>query len=163
MARCKAEQEKDDNPNRPGYCRAVCKGKIRPAELTILKLEDLEKNDMAPKNDKRGKCESCGEVNLQLHPANDKQMCGKCRTIYSNAKNWLPIIESALADIYPEKYGISPVSIDDKDEQINSYWETMHQIRLLVGASEPTDNVVSMIEEYVLGFDDQRVKIDNVN
>jgi hypothetical protein len=41
-SRCKKEQEKDDNPNRPGYCRAVCKGKIWLEELTILKLEDME-------------------------------------------------------------------------------------------------------------------------
>ena len=80
-----------------------------------------------PKKDKRGECESCGDV-LQLRLSNGMQVCGKCSTIYSNTRNWLPIVEASLVYFYPERYGVEALSnpdavvvkgiVDDKTEAL---------------------------------------------
>ncbi len=84
---------------------SVCKGKTPPDKLTIIDLK-MEINDMQPKKDKRGACEACGDV-LLLKLSNGKQLCGKCSTIYSNTRNWLPVVEASLIYFYPERYGVS--------------------------------------------------------
>lgn len=108
---------------------AVCRGSHRPVGLEIIPLATLahtvvikqsllartkkttkkqahEGNTMAVKKDTRGTCAACNEPNMQLKSnVGGKQLCGKCNTIYSNARNWLPIVEQALADTYPGKYG----------------------------------------------------------
>jgi len=83
------------------FC-TVCMGKMPPEKLTIM---DLKKEGKMAKGSPRGTCDCCDEKNLLLRSVGDKNMCGKCSTIYSNARNWLPVVEMALADIYPSKYG----------------------------------------------------------
>lgn len=98
---------------------STCKGEIMPPNLTIIDLK-METNNMAS----RGTCEACEERNVELRPRGDRQLCGKCRTIFSNTANWLPVVEMALAEIYPEKYGpggaafesatVAQVAVDEK-------------------------------------------------
>jgi len=76
-------------------------------DLHRQRTEIKENTDMASK----GICEACEDHSLQLKPRGDKQLCGKCRTIFSNVANWLPVVEMALAEVYPEKYGPGAVII----------------------------------------------------
>jgi hypothetical protein len=106
--------------------------------------------DMYPKKDNRGTCEACGETNLQLKPSNGKRLCGKCTTIYSNARNWLSVVEQALADIYPEKYGEPSVAalgealkieVDSKVDAV------MKRIAVAVGYSgDDPDKLADQVE-----------------
>lgn len=105
---CRDTRKRELEPPRIGHEKkiksfcTVCMGKIPPEKLTII---DLKKEGKMAKGSPRGTCDCCDEKNLLLRSVGDKNMCGKCSTIYSNARNWLPVVEMALADIYPSKYG----------------------------------------------------------
>jgi hypothetical protein len=60
---------------------AACKGKKQPAELEIIKLENLT---MATK---RGICDSCREKGLTVSPNHGVLMCSTCKTIHSHVRN----------------------------------------------------------------------------
>lgn len=104
---CKATMQREIAPSLSGNEKSIkslcsiCRGKTPPSKLTIIDLK--KENDMQPKKDKRGACEACGDV-LLLKLSNGKQLCGKCSTIYSNTRNWLPVVEASLIHFYPERY-----------------------------------------------------------
>lgn len=60
---------------------------------------------MATKVSNRGTCDCCEDKNLVLRNNYGKKMCGKCAAMYSNVRNYLPIVEMALAELWPDKYG----------------------------------------------------------
>ena len=90
-----------------------CRGKIKPPKLKIVSPEEMlaktptnnKEQPMTTKVSNRGTCDCCEDKNLVLRNNYNKKMCGKCASMYSNVRNWLPIIEMALADIWPDNYG----------------------------------------------------------
>lgn len=92
------------------YC-SKCQGKIKPPKLKIVSPEEMlakttinKELPMTTKVSNRGTCDCCEDNNLVLRNNYNKKMCGKCASMYSNVRNYLPIIEMALAELWPDKY-----------------------------------------------------------
>lgn len=119
-ALCSATFKKETAPYTSGYERDAsksfcsrCRGKIKPPKLKIVSLDEMLKKTtptnkelpMTTKVSNRGTCDCCEDKNLVLRNNYGKKMCGKCASMYSNVRNYLPIIEMALAELWPDKYG----------------------------------------------------------
>lgn len=127
------------------YC-SKCQGKVKPPKLKIVSPEEMlakttinKELPMTTKVSNRGTCDCCEDKNLVLRNNYNKKMCSKCASMYSNVRNYLPIIEMALAELWPDKYGPGAeqlassnpdavkVAVDEKTEA------TLKRIAALVG------------------------------
>lgn len=131
------------------FC-AKCRGKTLPPKLKIVSPEEMlapttnKENQMSTKVNNRGTCDCCGDNNLVLRNNYEKKMCGKCASMYSNVRNYLPIIEMALAQMWPDKYGAGVKQIDDENPGA-----------VKVAVDEKTEEVFKRIAEAVgYGGDD---------
>jgi len=103
----------------------------------------------------RGTCDGCNETNLLLRAVGDKNMCGKCSTIYSNTRNWLPVVEMALAEIYPEKYGEDRLDRHQPADVVAVAVESvaMERIAAAVGYQEVDgDGLIAAVEEMAADY-----------
>lgn len=112
---------------------------------------------MTTKVSNRGTCDCCEDKNLVLRNNYNKKMCGKCASMYSNVRNYLPIIEMALAELWPDKYGPNAkqlaasnpdavkVAVDEKTEAL------LKMISKLVGydGNDPDEMVEHVAEVMV--------------
>lgn len=145
------------------YCEQVCKGEIKPPGLTIQSIKTMqEKRKMSKGN--RGTCDYCGEKNLLLRQIGNRNACGKCSTMHSNCRNWLPVIEQALVELYPEKYGKDGVEkvvtgeqsasivamqerIDALEEMTAAYSDTLAAIRTNLGIIDPDADLAQKVAD----------------
>lgn len=180
-ALCKATFKKETAPYTSGFERdssksycSVCHGKITPPKLKIVSLEEMlakttinKDLPMTTKVNNRGTCDCCEDKNLVLRNNYNKKMCGKCASMYSNVRNWLPIIEMALSDIWPDKYGPGAnqiaasnpdavkVAVDEKTEAV------LKRIAGLVGyEGDGPDEMVDHIAEVMVGKRQLRDNLD---
>lgn len=164
-ALCKATFKKETAPYTSGHERTAsnsycskCQGKIKPPKLKIVSPEEMlakttptnKELPMTTKVSNRGACDCCEDKNLVLRNNYNKKMCGKCASMYSNVRNYLPIIEMALAELWPDKYGPGAeqlaagnpdavkVAVDEKTEAV------MKRISALIGYDG--DNPEEMVE-----------------
>lgn len=170
-ALCKATFKKETAAMKSGFNRvasesfcSVCRGKIVPPKLRIVTPEELMKTTttketapMTTKVSNRGTCDCCEDKNLALRNNYNKKMCGKCASMYSNVRNYLPIIEMAMAELWPDKYGASikqlaadnpdavKVVVDEKTEAL------LKRIAALVGydGDDPEEMVDHIAEVMV--------------
>lgn len=167
-ALCKATFKKETAVTMSGFHRVAsesycskCQGKTKPPKLKIVSPEEMlaktptnKELPMTTKVSNRGTCDCCEDKNLVLRNNYNKKMCGKCASMYSNVRNYLPIIEMALAELWPDKYGPNAkqlaasnpdavkVAVDEKTEA------TLKRIAALVGyEGDDPEEVV----EYVAG------------
>lgn len=120
-ALCNATFKKETAATMSGFHRVAtesfcskCRGKIKPPKLKIVSPEEMlakttptnKELPMTTKVSNRGTCDCCEDKNLVLRNNYGKKMCGKCASMYSNVRNYLPIIEMALAELWPDKYGL---------------------------------------------------------
>lgn len=118
-ALCRATFKKETAATMSGFNRVAsesycskCHGKIKPPKLKIVSPEEMlaetptnKELPMTTKVSNRGTCDCCEDKNLVLRNNYGKKMCWKCASMYSNVRNYLPIIEMALAELWPDKYG----------------------------------------------------------
>lgn len=97
------------------YCDQVCMGEIYPPNLIIAEVGQIlagkpqHKESNMPQQ--KGTCDSCKEKDMTLKPRGELNLCGKCSTIFSNVRNWLPQVEMALANEWPNKYGLEVLAV----------------------------------------------------
>lgn len=170
-ALCKATFKKETAVTMSGFHRVAsesycskCQGKIKPPKLKIVSPEEMlaktiinKELPMTTKVSNRGTCDCCEDKNLVLRNNYNKKMCGKCASMYSNVRNYLPIIEMALAELWPDKYGPNAkqlaasnpdavkVAVDEKTDAI------LKRIAALVGydGDDPEDMVEHVSEVMV--------------
>jgi hypothetical protein len=171
-ALCKATFKKETAVTMSGFHRVAsesycskCQGKTKPPKLKIVSPEEMlaktptnKELPMTTKVSNRGTCDCCEDKNLVLRNNYNKKMCGKCASMYSNVRNYLPIIEMALAELWPDKYGPNAkqlaasnpdavkVAVDEKTEA------TLKRIAALVGyggddPEEMVEHVAGVIVE----------------
>ena len=170
-ALCKATFKKETAVMRSGFHRVAsesfcskCRGKITPPKLQLVTPEELlikttptnKEKPMTTKVNKRGTCDCCEDKNLVLRNNYNKKMCGKCASMYSNVRNYLPIIEMALAELWPDKYGCPnakqlaasnpdavKVAVDEKTEAL------LKRMAELVGyeGSDPVEQILVRIDD----------------
>lgn len=108
---CKSTMTKELNTDKhrsseKSFC-SQCRGKIVPPNLTIKTKEQMlaKEEKKVPQKAKVTKCEGCGDENLTTRKYYERQLCGKCHTMFSNVRNYLPVILKAMAAVYPDQYG----------------------------------------------------------
>lgn len=170
-ALCKATFKKETAPYTSGHERTAsnsycskCQGKIKPPKLKIVSPKEMlakttinKELPMTTKVSNRGTCDCCEDKNLVLRNNYNKKMCGKCASMYSNVRNYLPIIEMALAELWPDKYGPNAkqlaasnpdavkVAVDEKTEAV------LKRIAALVGyEGDDPDEMVDHIAEVMV-------------
>lgn len=170
-ALCKATFKKETAITMSGFHRVAsasycskCQGKIKPPKLKIVSPEEMlaktptnKELPMTTKVSNRGTCDCCEDKNLVLRNNYNKKMCGKCASMYSNVRNYLPIVEMALAELWPDKYGPGAeqlaagnpdsvkVAVDEKTEAV------LKRIAALVGyeGDDPEEMVEHIAEVMV--------------
>ena len=75
---------------------ALCKGKRRPAELTIITDEEVREMGKPARN--MGKCQNCGE-SAMVTKNNGLQVCSSCSSIQAAVKNRLEAVANAARSL----------------------------------------------------------------
>jgi hypothetical protein len=113
---CKAQQSAsgrwahgvlDRRQGKVPYC-AVCKGKRLPAELEIVKLADLKKNqgenDMPGKKWGNKKCDCCGKEKTIVSQCSGDLVCSACASLYGAINHRPEKVISSINKLRPELF-----------------------------------------------------------
>jgi hypothetical protein len=118
---------------------AVCKGKKRPPELEIIKMEELT---MATK---RGLCEACGEKGLMVSPNYGVNMCSTCKTDHSKVKNRAESVAGAIQRLDMVDWYVGKLVAEGVTATVDS--QIMERIAAAVGYDgKDGDGLIAAVE-----------------